>query len=191
MLSESVVLGILAATIRNGNMRFLKFFNAKYLFLPITAFLFEFICSAIVFRNILGLRLFMNEYYMIAQIIIYAMLFIFCCFNLNKRMFAIILVGIFLNFAVIAANDGMMPVKVDGALSQGYSLQVDQLEKGLIGGHIPLDEKTTRISMLGDVIDIRPPYPFPKTISVGDIVISVGVFLLIFNTKEKEEEIVC
>ncbi|MBK5252407.1 MAG: DUF5317 domain-containing protein [Peptostreptococcaceae bacterium] len=186
MLGESVVLGLFAATVKNGNMRFLRYMNVRYLYLPIAAFLLEFACGIIVSRNLMGLRLFMNEYYLVIQIMVYTMLVIFCYFNLRKRVFALIILGIMLNFAVIASNDGMMPVDTSTALSEGYALGVEQLENGLIAGHTLLDDETTNLAMLGDVINISSPYPFPKTISIGDIVISAGVFLFIYSTKKEE-----
>ncbi len=190
MLGESVVLGLLAATVKNGNMRFLRYMNVRYLYLPIVAFLLEFACGIIVSRNIMGLRIFINEYYLVVQIMVYTMLVIFCYFNLNKRVFAVILLGIMLNFVVIAFNDGMMPVDTSVALSGGFSLGVEQLENGLIAGHTLLNQETTHMAMLGDVINVSSPYPFPKTISMGDIVISAGVFFFIYNTKKGRKTIV-
>jgi hypothetical protein len=184
MLGESVVLGLLAATVKNGNMRFLRYMNARYVYLPIVAFLLEFACGIIVSRNVMGLRIFINEYYLVVQIMVYTILTIFCYINLNKRVFVVILLGIMLNFVVIASNDGMMPVDTSVALSGGFSLGVEQLENGLIAGHTLLNQETTHMAMLGDVINVSSPYPFPKTISMGDIVISAGVFFFIYNTKK-------
>jgi hypothetical protein len=191
MLGESVVLGLLARTVKNRNMRFLRYMNVRYLYLPIVAFLLELACGTIVSRNIMGLRSFINEYYLVVQIIVYTMLTIFCYFNMRKRVFVVILLGIMLNFVVIASNDGMMPVDTSVALSGGYSLGVEQLENGYIAGHTLLDQETTNLAMLGDVINIPSPYPFPKTISIGDIVISAGVFFFIYNTKKGREAGVC
>ncbi len=191
MLGESVVLGLLVATVKNGNMRFLRYMHVRYLYLPIAAFLLEFACGIIVRQDLMGLRIFMNEYYLVIQIMVYTMLIIFCYFNLRKRVFVFILLGIMLNFAVIASNDGMMPVDTSMALSVGYGRGVEQLENGLIAGHTLLDDETTNLTMLGDVINISSPYPFPKTISIGDIVISGGVFFFIYNTKKGRRTGVC
>src|SRR6056297_1253805 len=190
MLGESVFLGLLIATFKNGNMRFLKYVDVRYFWLPIAAFLLEIASEIIVSQNLLGLRLFWNEYYLVVQIIIYTMLVIFCYYNMSRRIFVVILIGILLNFAVISFNDGKMPVDVEGALSEGYTVEVDQLSGGFIAGHDILDEETTRLKILGDVIHIPPPYPFPKTISIGDIAISAGVFFFISNTQKRRKTIV-
>jgi len=187
MLSESVFLGLLLGTIKNGNMRFLRYVKVKFFWMPIAAFLIEAASEIIVSQNLLGLRSFWNEYYLLVQIIIYTMLIIFCYYNMNRRIFALILIGIMLNFAVISFNDGKMPVDVGGALSEGYRLEVEQLASGLIAGHDVLDEETTRLKLLGDVIHIPPPYPFPKTISLGDAAISAGVFFFIFNSQKRRK----
>jgi len=190
MLGESVFLGLMIATFKNGNMRFLKYVDVRYFWLPIAAFLLEIASEIIVSQNLLGLRLFWNEYYLVVQIIIYTMLVIFCYYNMSRRIFVVILIGILLNFAVISFNDGKMPVDVEGALSEGYTVEVDQLSGGFIAGHDILDEETTRLKILGDVIHIPPPYPFPKTISFGDIAISTGVFFFIFNSQKRRKTIV-
>ncbi|HKL11573.1 MAG TPA: DUF5317 domain-containing protein [Clostridia bacterium] len=190
MLGESVFLGLMIATFKNGNMRFLKYVDVRYFWLPIAAFLLEIASEIIVSQNLLGLRLFWNEYYLVVQIIIYTMLVIFCYYNMSRRIFVVILIGILLNFAVISFNDGKMPVDVEGALSEGYTVEVDQLSGGFIAGHDILDEETTRLKILGDVIHIPPPYPFPKTISIGDIAISAGVFFFISNTQKRRKTIV-
>src|SRR6056297_1590664 len=106
MLGESVFLGLVLGTIKNGNMRFLRYVKVKFFWMPIVAFLLETASEIIVSQNLLGLRSFWNEYYLLVQIIIYTMLIIFCYYNMNRRIFALILIGIMLNFAVISFNDG-------------------------------------------------------------------------------------
>lgn len=186
MLTESVFFGLVATTFKYGNMRFLRNLRVKFFFMPIAAFLLEMFCEIIIFRDWFGWQAVLNEYYLVVQIIIYTILVIFCYYNLDRKIFILILVGILLNFVVIAFNDGMMPVDVTGALSEGYHAEVEELSKGLVAGHAVLDEESTRLSFLGDVLHIPPPYPFPKTVSLGDIAISLGVFLYLFNTKNWE-----
>lgn len=186
MLTESVVLGLLAATFKYGNMRFLSNLKVRLFILPIGAFLLEVACEVIVARDLFGWRAGLNAFYLVVQIIVYTLLVIFCYYNNDRKVFYIILAGILLNFAVIAANDGMMPVDPAGALERGYVGEVRRLEDGQVAGHALLDPERTRLAFLGDVLHVPPPYPHPKTVSAGDILLSVGVFLLIYQTKNRE-----
>lgn len=43
------------------------------------------------------------------------------------------------------------------------------------------------MTVLGDIIHIPPPYPFPKTISLGDVVIGIGMGMLIVPQMKKKE----
>ena len=87
----------------------------------------------------------------------------------NRMTPAIILmiIGVFLNFAVISANRGM-PVKA-ALPARG----ADQL-------HVRMTE-TTYLPWLADVIPWPLPGPLGGLVSLGDLFLSVGVFLLIFN----------
>lgn len=76
--------------------------------------------------------------------------------------------GTLLNLVPIAFNNGKMPVQLNETLS-GTHFDI---------GHVLLTE-ATRFRWLSDIIFIREPYPFPKIISIGDIFIVIGVFLLI------------
>ncbi len=90
--------------------------------------------------------------------------------RLNKKTPAIVLMsfGVLLNFIVVAANNGM-PVET-AALS---SAAADLI-------HIPITDSTL-LPWLGDII----PWPMPGAlgglVSIGDLFLSLGVFLLLFN----------
>jgi hypothetical protein len=59
------------------------------------------------------------------------------------------------------------------------------LKDGYIAGHSVLIKGKTNLWLLGDIINIPPPYPFPQTISIGDIFIALGAFLFIQNNMKK------
>ena len=73
-----------------------------------------------------------------------------------------------------------MPVSTEGLANSHLYSQLDLLKNNRILTHT-LANKYTKFYYLSDIIPIPKPYPFPKIISIGDIFIGIGIFLLIQN----------
>jgi hypothetical protein len=111
---------------------------------------------------------------------VYAAGIIFLWINRGQVGFKILMSGVFMNFVVMLANGGKMPVSREMvAISDPAALPM--LEQGISGTkHIMMTE-SSRFPLLGDVIPITSPYPLPQVISVGDIVMNVGIFLFLVH----------
>ncbi|MDT3428193.1 hypothetical protein J2Z22_003784 [Paenibacillus forsythiae] len=97
---------------------------------------------------------------------------------LNRRTpgFLFILGGVFLNFLVMAVNGGKMPVSLEAAkVLDPYYVHI--LQTGAVVTKHFLMDSATRLPFLGDIIPLSRPYPRTQVISVGDIVMNVGIFL--------------
>ncbi|QWU16590.1 hypothetical protein SAMN04487895_107221 [Paenibacillus sophorae] len=96
--------------------------------------------------------------------------------NRSTPGFLFIFAGVFLNFLVMAVNGGKMPVSLEAAkvLDPYY---VHLLQSGAVVTKHFLMDSATRLSFLGDIIPLSKPYPRTQVISVGDIVMNVGIFL--------------
>ncbi|MBB6673629.1 DUF5317 domain-containing protein [Cohnella nanjingensis] len=98
----------------------------------------------------------------------------------------IIFIGVAMNFLVMLVNGGRMPVSLDAAavLDPIYT----QMLKDGVGAakHYALDD-STRLSFLGDIIPIAPPYPRTQVISIGDVVMNVGIFLYLQSVMLKNK----
>ena len=98
----------------------------------------------------------------------FAMIGVVMTVNWGLRGFSTILLGVILNVIPIAINQGM-PVSGPAVIASGGSLQAVPRELGekhhLLG---PED----RLTALGDVIAVRPP--FRAVVSAGDLVMWVG-----------------
>lgn len=185
MLAESVILSIFIALFRGKKLKSLENIYIGKCWLIFLSFGLEFLCGLVVKNNIMPFSSFISKNYMIIHILVYLLLFIFFTFNLNNKGLRLVLIGVMLNFIVIAANNGLMPVDVNMALSKGFNESVNMLASGRIVGHSILVKGETRLSFLADIINIPPPYPFPQTISIGDVFISLGIFLFVqFNVKK-------
>ena len=106
--------------------------------------------------------------------IIYIALLYVSFFNIKKSYMMLFFLGTLFNFVAIAANDFKMPVYVSELLSD-YEAKRMLLLSGKDLVHSLLTEKT-KFKFLCDIITLYPPYPFPKTISVGDVFLLSGIF---------------
>ncbi len=104
---------------------------------------------------------------------------------LNRRLpgAAVVGAGVFLNFLVIAANGGSMPVDRELAVRAGNRQLVEMLDSPAYTNHVPATEET-RLRFLGDVLALPMVVPRPKFFSpgsVGDVLVTVGACWLILS----------
>lgn len=126
------------------------------------------------------------------NIIVYVLLFVFVIINIKEKGFKFVFIGSLMNATVIFANKGFMPVSHSLAEKLGYEKSIEGLKSLSVFGHKILEIGIDKVIFLADVINIPPPYPMPRTISIGDIVLSIGVFLFIYlNMTMKEVKHKC
>ncbi|MGE5633354.1 MAG: DUF5317 domain-containing protein [Caulobacteraceae bacterium] len=153
--------------------------NKWYFF--ILAFIIEF---SAVFMASKGFNFLKNNIIFI-HALSYILLFIGIYFNRTIFAFKIIFLGVFLNFLVIMANGGQMPVAADTMIRIGLTDNLLAIQNGkivthtIIGGH-------TALSFLGDIFAFGKPYPRPKIFSIGDVIMAVGVFIYIQKIMTKK-----
>ena len=109
----------------------------------------------------------------LSWLIYFALLYV-SALNIKKSYMMLFFMGTLLNFIVIAANGFKMPVFVSETLTD-----VETKKMFLLTGqdliHSLLTENT-KFKFLADIITLAPPYPFPKTISIGDVLLLSGIF---------------
>ena len=105
----------------------------------------------------------------------FVLLTIFAVVNLRTPGFAVVLIGIVMNFAVIAVNGGM-PVDRDAIVASGQSGTLAGLSEGRgVKHHLagPDDD----LLFLADVIAL--PRPVAQVISLGDVFTYGGVSVIV------------
>ena len=107
--------------------------------------------------------------------LIYPVLLYVTALNFKKNFMKLFFIGTLLNFIAIAFNDFKMPVLISEtfANSQATILYLKS-NQDLIHS---LVNDSTHFKILCDIITIPPPYPFVKTISIGDIFLLSAIFL--------------
>jgi hypothetical protein len=160
MLLDVVVISFLIAFLRGGRIKELPKFERMY-FLWISI-LFQ-LCSA-----------FFHQWGGIFISFAYLFTFVFFIFNWKHFDMKFFSIGWFLNAVVIWTNGGKMPIDLTQAAKLPYSLE--PVINGTDFKHTVLQE-TTNLPYLADIIYM--PYIFPRVISIGDIFIMIGAFLLV------------
>lgn len=164
MLVDGIVIGIILALLRGGRFGNLANVDLKAVWLTIVAFAVQF--SAIfLFPSLLAQ----------AIILSYGILILFCLANRRESGFYLIMLGMLLNIIVMLANGGRMPVEMTAAAHLSPQ-DVPALEAGTYGKHIAMSDETN-LNFLGDIIYLRSPYPHHTIVSIGDLLLSLGVIL--------------
>ncbi len=158
MLLEVIILSVLIGWLAGGKLTRLSKVNLIGMNLLIWAFILQSLVPSIsAFYDVFGYSILLVSYFILLVAL-----------SQNQLDLDIILMmtGVFLNFIVILANGGM-PVKVE-AFPVGFNDHV----------HIQMT-KMTNLPWLGDII----PWPFPGflggLVSIGDIFLAAGIFILV------------
>ncbi|WP_025692388.1 DUF5317 domain-containing protein [Paenibacillus zanthoxyli] len=174
MVYDGIVLGLVVGLLRGGFRYGLKQFGSLRirggLWFPLLLLLqfvvFELNDRSAAFASFSGI--FFAGVYVAGLYILWL--------NRSTPGFLFIFAGVFLNFLVMAVNGGKMPVSLEAAkvLDPYY---VHLLQSGAVVTKHFLMDSATRLPFLGDIIPLSKPYPRTQVISVGDIVMNVGIFL--------------
>ena len=168
MFLEAVILALVIGWLRGGRLKRLLSYDLKGL---------NWILLALSVRYLIQFLSWRMDFFLvyggIIQIAAYIILFWGLWQSLEFLEIKMVGLGSLANFVVIATNGGKMPVSSSAVASVGVPLTET-------GTHALLEEGT-RFFWLADIIPLPPPYLFPMVISIGDILIVLGVMLLIQN----------
>ncbi|MDR7239537.1 DUF5317 domain-containing protein [Neobacillus drentensis] len=186
MVFDGIIISFIVGFIRKGNLRALAQLKLKWGWIFPLLLVVE-----------LAVFILQNDYKFLGQvsgyiyIVVYVLGLLFLFMNRNNPGFTLILIGVFLNFLVMVINGGRMPVSLEAAavLDPGY---IEVLKESLYAKHTMLTS-STYLGFLGDVIPITDPYPRTQIISIGDIVMNIGIFffiqhLMVHHTVSKKSE---
>lgn len=153
-------------------------FNIKYYKILIAAGIFQGLCT-IVFKRFPKL---LPEKLLLLNWIVYPFISFVAIKNINKKYMILFLLGTILNLIAILSNDFKMPVAIASQYANSQ-IAIDYLRNGKDLIHSLLTENTN-FKVLCDIITLAPPYPFVKTISIGDIFLLLGIFAFWQNESE-------
>lgn len=179
IIITSIIIGLL----RGGELEKLFTISIEGVLIFATALLFRLGVWAFDLIGISGIL----TYSPYIIIISYFLLIYVSIHNIKLPGFKYIILGLILNGFVITLNGGSMPVLVkQGAITSINNTGL--LESGTRVVHSLMNDNTL-FAFLGDVISIPKPFPDTSIISVGDIMILVGLFILIQKIMMSGEEL--
>ncbi len=187
MVIETILLSLLLGKLMGGKIRNIGnlYINGWYLF--VVSFSVEIISLLIVSKTSGDLSSFIENNFFYIHLFIYLLLIIGLILNFHENGLRITLFGAILNFLPLSLNSGRMPVGIKALKTSKLLNQLRLLQDERIITH-GLANKGTKLTFLGDIIPIPRPYPFPKVISIGDILISLGLLVLIISHMKKNYE---
>jgi hypothetical protein len=172
MLIEAILLSVVVALVRGGDMKLLGQLGIKSYWL---IFAPGILICLLYTKYIPGME-FVVKLGPFVHVIAYLMVLIVIYINRRLPGMALIGLGAILNFTAIAVNSGKMPVSPQAAKSAGMErllARKNQARHSLINSN-------TRLKFLCDVIPLKwPPFPDPQVISLGDIGLAFGLFILV------------
>ena len=174
MLLEVMFASLVIGILRGGKLTGLADLPLEKVGLVITAFLIQY---SLVFFGEGGYNLFSN-WGVYLHILSYLLLLIAIWYSRSIRGMKIIGLGVLVNFIVILSNGGRMPVSVEALSRTGLDEMLPLLTSKAYVIHTILTPNS-RLKLFSDIIPLPPPYPRPRVLSIGDIIMAVGVFVLI------------
>lgn len=174
MIIEVILISVIVALIRKGKISHITKYEVKLKILFFTYLIVQLVL--VFFGNKLTETI--GNYTMFVYLLSYLLLFGFLLRNIERPEMMIILIGVFLNFTVTFINGGKMPLSLDAAAMAGLAengnvfLQKMSAISTVMG-------TSTKLKILCDIIPMPSFYPLSVVISVGDLILFVGLFLAI------------
>lgn len=173
MIIEAIIIGIIIGTIRKG-----KLSRLEYLKINLSPLI---ILSLISYVSIIVMNLgsldFNSSLYNVFLVLTYALIIIVLTFNLDKKFMFLPLIGVMMNFICMCVNSFKIPVKSDIILSLYGEETSNLLLANKIKFFIPAEG--ANLNALGKLFSISDYYLYNVILSIGDIIIFVGIILII------------
>lgn len=155
MFIEAIILSLIIGLIRGGRLRKLKVLNRGSIYILILGIIIQyFIISIASIEDNEGINIIL-KYTKYIQILSYMLIFIGILLNLPIKSIWALLVGYVLNFIALVSNGWTIPNLIEATT------------------------ENINFPLLGYTIEFFEPYPFPKVLTLGDMIISFGIFALI------------
>lgn len=182
MLIESVGTSLVVGKLRGGSFSNMKDATLDKWYFFVLGFMVEF---SAVYMASKGVGFFRDNILMV-HFLSYFLLFVGIYFNRSSLAFRVVFIGVFLNFLVIMANGGQMPVSGDAMVGIGLMDNMINIRDGKIITHMLMDSQT-KFRYLGDILILPEPYPRPKIFSIGDIFMALGIFIYVQEIMKKSK----
>lgn len=176
MFVEAILIGIILGRFRSGKLSALENINFKGLIFIVALLILDTVLRFFLSSSSVSFADTLFIYYPIFSMGIYLATIIVLELNKNIKYMRLIESGFILNFLPMVLNGGKMPVLESALVEIGKIREVEIMRQGLMMGHKLIDSNT-RFTILADFIPMN--IFIPKVISIGDIIIALGIILFI------------
>lgn len=172
ILLYAVVIGVLLGVLSGGRLAALGTVRIRLWQVALAGLLFQVALFSSPLAGAVG-ALGPSLYVLSTTVVLMALVI-----NLRHPGFAVIVLGAFLNLAVIVLNGGQMPASPDAlaVLTGMPALPTSEFSNSVVAA------PGTPLWFLGDIFVLPRPFPFANVFSIGDVLIGVGGALFIIRT---------
>jgi len=171
-----IVLVIVVALLRGGSLRNFATVQLRWLPLVIVAFVLQLLIFTPFARSPL-VAFATVPIYVLSMIL----LVIWVAGNWRIPGMALIAAGLALNVIAISVNGGHMPVSIESARYAGTIGNYTSTGAFVANNSIATQDNA-RLWLLTDIIAIPKQVPFANVISIGDVLLTIGVGILCYRT---------
>ncbi|NLC02992.1 MAG: DUF5317 domain-containing protein [Tissierellia bacterium] len=178
MFIEPMLFSFILAKFRNGKFENIEKLEFRQWYLILIAGGIQLALTILRKVNPIWAAPLLGDYFKYIHIFSYILIIYCILMNIKKPSMKFFLIGVLLNFLVIAANSGKMPVSITGFKGINSSTTIELPTREFDIKHTAVSPDT-KLVYLSDIILISKPYPLPKILSIGDIFIMLGLFIFI------------
>jgi hypothetical protein len=168
ILLFSLVAGIVAGVVAGGRPRYASLRPIRWVLVLLGGVALQLVAVSAGVGDTVGLGCMLASY---------AVLVVFALVNIRLVGMPIVLVGLLLNGAVIAVNQGM-PVRADAIATVDDSRTPAEILTLDFDAKRHIEGPDDRLTILGDVL---PLAPLRQVVSFGDLILAFGLLDLVFR----------
>lgn len=187
MVFEVILISCFLAYIRSGSLGNLESWTLRGKRYIVFALFLKFISLVLITRTDTGLSYFLYKNFSKIHILYYGLFILGLFKNYKRPGMKLSVLGSFFNLLAMIFNEGRMPVYTGAVRVLKNQSQYKLLLEDKILTHVLVD-KGGNLLFLSDFIAIPSPYPFEKVISLGDILLGLGLGLYVYKGMLKERE---
>lgn len=185
MLAEAIVISMIVGLVRGGKLSKFRDIKEKTLWFFVIGILIQ---SILTFsQSLIGISIIDNILTYTKEILLfsYLLLSIGIIINYKNKALWISFIGYILNLLAIFSNSWKKPILIEGLNLTGKLELIEIIKEKSISVYTPLVEGI-KYPSLGNIIIFSDPYFLAKVVSIGDIIISIGIFVFIQDIMFKE-----
>ncbi len=176
ILLYAVAIGLVVGLVSGGRLSNLANITVRFWPVALLGLMFQTLLFSSPLAAVVG-QLGPSLYVLSTTIVLAALIF-----NLRQPGIALVIVGAFLNFAVVVANGGQMPASPDAlvALMGAPVLPTSEFSNSVIAA------PGAPLWFLGDIFVLPRPMPFANVFSVGDVLLGIGGAIFIARSMHRQ-----